>query len=165
MNLVDEIQNKLRSFQLDQCLFHAKIPVTAHVIKKNNRPIHRRGRKPFIGKSAKLRNQEINLRKQLDQIAAAQGIKFPIRDNIHAIFHFHFGPELSRSFALSDLSNLFEIVSDSLQSTKKGAFKIGGVIENDRQIKSFDGSRKFKNRTSFLEIFLLKFTENVDLSK
>ena len=165
MNLVDEIQNKLRSFQLDQCLFHAKIPVESHVIKKNNRPIHRRGQKPFIGKSAKLRNQEINLRRQLDLEAARQCIRSPIKDDIHAVFHFHFGPELSRSFALSDLSNLFEIVSDSLQSYKKGPFKIGGVIENDRQIKSFDASRKFKNQSSFLEIFLLKFTENVDLSK
>lgn len=165
MDLVDEIQNKLKSFQLDHCLFHAKIPVESHVIKKNNRPIHRRGRKPFIGKSAKLRNQEINLRRQLDLEAKRQGIKSPITDKIHAIYHFHHGPELSRSFALSDLSNLFEIVSDSLQSTKKGRFKINGVIENDRQISSFDGSRKLKNKTSYLEIFLLKFTENVDLSK
>lgn len=160
-SLIREIQEQLKSFDTSSLLFHAKIPVEKHIIKKNSRPIHRHGSRPFIGKSAELKRGENFLRQQLLLNAWEQKIQKPIECELQAIYHFHHGPEISRSYALSDLSNLIEIVSDSLQTTKRQA----GVILNDRQIKSLDGTRKFKNSTTYLEVFLLKFDENTDLIK
>lgn len=158
-DLTSEIQKKLSAIATENLLFHAKIPVARHMSKKNSRPIHKRGARSFIGKSDDLIKMEKYLRWAF--LGAFQDqVQTPINEPIHAIYHFHFGPDISRAYALSDLSNLFEIVSDSLQCTKKYA----GVIKNDRQIKAYDGSRKFKNKTSFLEVFLLKFNENTDLT-
>jgi Holliday junction resolvase RusA-like endonuclease len=144
---------------LSDILFHAKVEVDSHVSKKNNRPIHARGRKRFIGKSQKLVSAEKHLQFEILNALNKAKIYEPIEGEIHAMYHFHFGPDKRRSYALTDLSNLFEIVSDSLQTSK--GFR--GAIKNDRQIKSFDGSRKFLNSSTYLEIFLMTFTEKTDL--
>jgi Holliday junction resolvase RusA-like endonuclease len=160
-SLITEIQGRLKNFESDALVFHSKTPVSKHFVKKNSRPIYKRGPgRSFIGKSDDLIKQEKFLRYAFLGAAAKQRIQAPLEHDLHAIYHFHFGPDVSRQYKTTDLSNLFEIVSDSLQCTRTFA----GVIKNDNQIKSFDGSRKFKNETTFLEVFLLKFTENTDLT-
>ena len=161
-SLITEIQDKLRRFDDNALLFHCKIPVERHISKKNSRPIHKRGGKAVLGKSEDLRKQEQYLRWAFNGSAEKQEIKDSIECEIQAIYHFHFGPEISRQYHLSDLSNLFEIVSDCLQENPRRNLR--GVIKNDKQIKSYDGSRKFKNNNSFLEVFLIRFSEETDLT-
>lgn len=161
MEMVGEIQRKLLAIDFSKLIFHAIVegPKFKHVVKKNNRPIWRRGRIPTIGKSADLIFAEQYLIASFRKFAAAQQIKEPYTNPVHAIYHFYFGPELNRQYAMVDLSNLFEIISDTLQAGRNNTG--AGIIKNDKQIKSFDGTRMFKAKATKLEVFLLKFTEDL----
>jgi len=154
--LIRQIQAQFSELELEDLIFHSKYTVDKHVVKKNNRPIFTRGRKPFIGKSDKLISQEKMLMWSFRCAASQLEVQSGYEGPVHAIYHFHFGPAESRSYKLTDLSNLFEIVSDSLEAAE--------VIKNDKQIQSFDGSRKYRSKTTFLEVFLLKFNEDTDLT-
>ena len=150
MSLIDLAQSELIKTDLDKCLFHCIVDSKYYrpFSKKNGRPIYKsRGAKarPFIGKSNELVAQELILAYEFKRKKPAK----PLEGYIHCMYHFHFGPDISRSFHLCDLSNLFEIVSDSLQNA--------GVIANDRFIMSFDGSRKTLSPKSMLEVFILKY--------
>ncbi len=97
-------------------------------IKKNGRPIFVRGGRPFLGKSDRLHTAEEaavwELKSQMRSYA-----QFPIKGPIQIKFLF-----FRKDKRAVDLSNLYEFPQDCLQSV--------GVIENDAQIQSHDGSRK-----------------------
>lgn len=161
-DLIYEIQSKLKaldSMSSEAMLFHCLIthPSYRPTSKKNSRPIMRSkagAGRAFLGKSQSLKIQEGILSLCFHNAKIDQGLQ-TIDQPLHAIYHFHFGPELSSSWAKTDLSNLLEIVSDSLQSA--------GVIRNDRLIKSFDGTRSYQSDQTRLEVFLLPFTEDLRL--
>lgn len=133
------------------CMF--SIPIEKHVVKKNKRPIWR-GR---IGKSRELIAAENYLELVMKQQASQQDFKKPIDFPVWVIFHFYFTKDRFytkqskyklRSKTLPDLSNLYEIVQDTLQGA--------GVIENDNLIDSHDLSRRLVGDANKLEIFILK---------
>ncbi len=160
-SLIREIQNQFLSVETDSMIFHCKLPVEKHVVKKNGRPIHlnRATKRPFIGKSKDLSSAEKYMVDQFNIAARLQSFGFEgtTEEPVHVIYHFHYGPGNTRGYHLSDLSNLFELVSDSLEDAN--------IIANDKQIKSFDGSRKYLSSSTFLEVFVLKFNQDTDLTK
>lgn len=119
-------------------------------IKKNGRPIFkdRRTGRRFLGKSEQLQGMEANAEADLwEQKTAARGVVFPITEKLHATFLFY-----RDTHAPADLSNLYELVQDALQKT--------GIIKNDTQIESHDGSRKLYDPDNpRTEIILRPFEE------
>lgn len=153
-NLVDTIQEQLAILEaMDKVLFHVIVKGNGftHVIKKNRRPIWRRGSRVTIGKAKELIHGEHRLVSDFKKQKRLIGLTEPLKPPYHALYIFTFGPEHSKNYHLSDLSNLFEIVSDSLQES--------GVIENDRWIFSFDGTRKRLGPETSLEVFVLQHPE------
>ena len=78
--LVDALESSVhKQFDIERLIACFNIDVQSHVIKKNSRPIYRRGAKVFLGKSKELVNAEkamiLNLRSQ----ANIQGLKEPIK--------------------------------------------------------------------------------------
>lgn len=130
--------------------FYFRIKIDSHVVKKNNRPIHGRGQKKWIGKSARLRNAEQWLSHTLKSYANQIGFGTPLIGDIHAIFRFYFKDYFTkdnkRSRSMPDLSNLFELPADCLQSAE--------IIQNDTDIVSFNGSGRFPSKLNELEIEL-----------
>jgi len=124
-----------------------------HLTKKNSRPIFKKAKgKPFLGKSKELKETEHFLAFNFAIETRFFNIGYPLIYPVHCIYHFHFGPEHSRSYKLCDLTNLFEIVSDALQAS--------GIIKNDRQIYSVDGSRKIMSNKTYLDVSLLRDNSN-----
>jgi len=140
-------------------LFYAKFPVPNHGIKKNSKQIayNRATNKSFIRSSDKaLRAQEwlmVKLRaekfkQRIDTITQDINIKFT--------FYFpetiYYTKQDVRSKKVADLSNLYELVQDVLQKV--------GIIENDSQVESHDGSRRrpIKDNTTWLEIEITEAT-------
>ena len=141
----------------ERIMFHCVVrhPEFQHVSKKNGRPIFRSGRgqgRAFIGKSDKLRTMESLLRDQFASQGRMLGLEGALPGPYHAIYHFHFSKKHNRTRLLSDLSNLLEIVSDSLEKAD--------IIDNDRFIESFDGSRKIKSEETKLEVFIVEYQEH-----
>lgn len=142
-------------------LFHCYLPVTRHIVKKNRRPIriNRRTGNRFIGKSDELASAEINMtnlfRRSMLKHPGFKSIDKPV----WCVFLFYFpetdfvvknGPRKGQiSGRLPDLSNLLELPADALQKA--------GVIENDRQICSFDLSRRLPGRAYGLEVFIFEY--------
>lgn len=133
------------------------IELDKHMVKKNNRPIWR-GR---VGKSKELIGAENYLIASFMQQAKAQEIFKAINEPIWLIMHFYFTKEayytkqsgyLERSKKLPDLSNLYEIVQDTLQSAN--------VIANDNLIESHDLSRRLVGPKTKLEVFILRYVDN-----
>lgn len=121
--------------------FYWEGKVPGHIVKKNSRPIFMHGSRPFIGKSKELQMAESYLTTML-KIKKTETIV----DQVWVKYHFIYGPMHKRAFALTDLSNLFELPNDCLQAS--------GVLKNDRQIKSFDGSRMFIGPETILKIWV-----------
>lgn len=159
--LLERIEQDVFSrFKSSEILFHARIRVDSHVSKKNSRPIFKRGRKSFLGKSSKLVSAENALVYELRTQRNNLRINKPFRCDLHAMFLFKIKDyyvkdkvkkTLRRRLTLPDLSNLLELPADCLQTA--------GIIENDTQICSFDLSRRLPSETNELEIFLIKFDE------
>lgn len=127
--------------------FYAQIPVEYHAIKKNNRPIHGRGQRKWLGKSPRLKKAELDLILILRKL---WGHKSPLKGDIWAIFRFYttgyFTAKNVRNRQMFDLSNAIELPQDCLQTA--------GVIENDTDIVSLDGSGRFPGTKNILEIEL-----------
>jgi Holliday junction resolvase RusA-like endonuclease len=130
--------------------FYFSTNIESHVVKKNNRPIHGRGQKKWIGKSDRLRTAEQWLILELKSWANNIGMKEPLRGDIHAIFRFYFDSYWTannrRSRTLPDLSNLLELPQDCLQCAR--------IIDNDTDVCCLDGSGRFPGIRNRLEIEL-----------
>lgn len=133
-----------------------RCPVEKHVIKKNGRSVFRNKRtgQLFPGKSKELILAEKHLISQMKPKA------FPIDIPMHVMMHFHFAKGILirkdglPSLKAPDLSNLYELPQDCLQSA--------GVILNDCLIFSHDGSRKIESDSNWLEIFIFPFKGDDD---
>lgn len=135
-------------------LFYAMIPVDRHVSKKNSRPVYSRGGRPFIGKSDLLRTAEEHLVGALkDRLPDLKGEM--IKGSIHCTFVFgiekgqYYTKKGIRSMKLPDLSNLIQLPEDALQKA--------GIIENDTNILSLDGSRRIPSNSNYIEITIRPF--------
>jgi len=142
-------------------LFHCYIKVPRHVVKKNSRDIRvdRRTGRMWPGKS----NELLFAERRLVSAFRTKVLRDPhfktITTPVWVVYLFYFpkdefivkkGPRKGRiSGRLPDLSNLFEIVSDSLEDA--------GIIENDRLISSFDLSRRLPGETCALEVFVFSY--------
>lgn len=140
----------MSKFSQTKADYFISIEVESHVVKKNNRPIHGRGQKKWIGKSNRLRTMEDFLKLQFRSRANALGIRRPLSGDIHAIFRFYitnyYTAKKERSRSIPDLSNLIQLPEDCLQAA--------GVIENDSDIVCLDGSGRFPGDKNILEIEL-----------
>ncbi len=78
-----------------------------------------------------------------------------ITDPIHVCFKFIFNDFFTKKNeqrrTLPDLSNLVQLPEDVLQKA--------GIIQNDSQIMSLDGSRRLPGSSNYLEIYIWKFIE------
>lgn len=148
----------------DKLIFHCKVthPSLKHIAKKNRRPIFMRGGRPSLGKSEDLNVQEKIIESAFMMEMKRQGVR-PCAEpakrrkpsdapRYHVIYKFHFGKGNTFGFHKSDLTNLMEIVSDSLTKSK--------IIEDDRHIHSVDGSRKLLSEETMLEVWVFKHTED-----
>lgn len=139
-------------------LFHAKITVDKHVVKKNRRPIYvnKKTSRSFIGKSDELKRAEENLVLQLRQAGANAGVARPFDFKVWCVFQFYY-PK-SKYFTkdgrvnrrnVGDLSNLIELPQDALQEAE--------IITDDFNVVALDYSRRFPWDEPYhaLEIFIL----------
>lgn len=157
--LVDALESSVhKQFDIERLIACFNIDVQSHVIKKNSRPIYRRGAKVFLGKSKELVNAEKAMTLNLRSQANIQGLKEPIKGPLWVIMHFYFPRErfftkqkqISR--ILPDLTNLMQLPEDCLVEA--------GIIEDDSQIHSVDLSRRLPSHEYRLEIFLLKYQDS-----
>ncbi len=132
--------------------FHCRIKVESHLSKKNSRPIHtnRTTGKPFIGKGARLRAMEQWVILHLLKARQEKSGHLPIRGPVAACFRFYFSDYYRNDGypreTMPDLSNLLELPQDALQAA--------GIIVNDNQVFSLDGSRRLPGKENVLEVFL-----------
>lgn len=147
-------------FQLtpNKILFYAKIEVDRQISKKNARPIFKSGGKPFLGKSQQLRSAENSMVLQLRSQGNKLGITEPIRSDLWCMFLFYFKDyhlrkKAKRSMRVNDLSNLFELPADCLQTA--------GIILDDNQICSFDLSRRLPGDRNYVEMFLIDYAGSI----
>ncbi len=136
-------------------LFYAKFSVPGHVVKKNNRPIFKRGARAFLGKSPRLISAEDYMLMMIKRAGHEQGLTQPITSYISASFRFYFSDFHSKKKVmrktLPDLSNLVQLPEDVLTKA--------GIIEDDRLIMSLDGSRRLPGLIDVIEITLTRFVE------
>jgi Holliday junction resolvase RusA-like endonuclease len=130
--------------------FTIYLPVERHLSKKNGRPLWR-GR---IGKSKDLLNAEKYF--ELAFKSKKNELKLQtLTGDLWVVFRFYFKnyhtKEGRRSERVNDLSNLYELPQDCLQSA--------GVIENDSDIVSHDWSRRLPGKENAIEIEIYKFNE------
>ncbi len=122
-------------------LFQALILVQKFAIKKNSKQIYRNKAtgKTFIGSNHRAKSLEESLVIKLSSLRMQKRLE-PITEPINCQLVFYFPESVyytkkgDVSKVLPDLSNLFESVTDSLQKSK--------IIDNDRIIGGFDGSRR-----------------------
>lgn len=139
------------------CSFY--IDVSAHLTKKNNRPIYRNGKSGalFLGKNLKLQSAERDMLMQMVKIRDQKKLKtidYPIWSVFRFIFprEKYFTKKGHRNKKLPDLSNLYQLPEDLLQKAN--------IITDDNLISSHDFSRRVPGDKYLLEIHLLKFEEN-----
>ena len=104
------------------------------IIKKNRRPIYRDEKtgKPFTGKTDQLIAWESDAIIMLEE--QARVLPSPLHEPLVATFLIY---RQQKPGAPGDLSNYYEGPQDALERA--------GVIENDRLIRSHDGSRIFQD--------------------
>lgn len=131
-------------------LFEFKTEVAKHWSSKNNNRIRLAGKRIFCGKQEALLSDRQRLVLELKQ---AWAFKPPIMDPLHAEIKFYFKDFFTQKGAmnlkLGDLDNLLCLPLDAMQ--------LAGIIENDAQFMSFDGSRKLPGDANILQITLRKF--------
>lgn len=121
--------------------YHITIPGDP-VVKKNNRPIYRNSNtgRPFLGKSQKLREAEERAVMYCNAALIDQ-----IDCDVEVCFIFY-----TKTNRRIDLSNAVQLYEDALQAS--------GILENDSQIRSLDGTRQFKDAHGpRVEIFIFPF--------
>ena len=135
-----ELARENKVFEDWDLLCHMSIPVDRHVVKKNGRTIFQNGKRLFPGKSKELREAEKHLIQKMSYIKGRCGIRVPIDFDVWIMFWFIFPKEEYytkkgvRKKTLPDLSNLYELPQDCLETAK--------VLSNDSYIVSHDGSRR-----------------------
>lgn len=131
-------------------MFSCEFRVPSHISKKNNRPIW--GKRP--GKSKRLVAME-----QYMEIMFRRAYKKsePLKPPYHLKMTFVFGNNKKREYAICDLSNLIELPQDCLQKA--------GVIENDRFVMSFDGTRKVRGEGTLLRVEVLPYSDELEGKK
>jgi Holliday junction resolvase RusA-like endonuclease len=144
-------------------IFYCKIQISRHSSKKNEkRPMFNKGsNRFFIGKTSKAKYVENELIHRLQIEKLKTRIDLPITCDINAKLTFYFPESVyftkkgDRSKKLPDLSNLYELPQDCLQKV--------GIIQNDTQIVSHDGSRRkpLSGNNYVLEIELSHVEEEV----
>ena len=127
-----------------------KIEVNKHLSKKNNRDIffNRKTGRAFPGKSEDLKNTEnwmiMQMRSQTNQLKSI----LPIKGDLHISFRFFFDNYYTkkgeRNKKIPDLNNLIHLPSDCLQAA--------GIIEDDTDICSIDGSSREPSGSNYLII-------------
>jgi Holliday junction resolvase RusA-like endonuclease len=148
----------------NKILFKCHIKVPRHSSKKNEKRsfFNKRSGKMFIGKSDKALVCENWLKQKLSVEKLKQKIDLIKQDvSVKMIFHFpkslYFTKQGIRSKKLPDLSNLYELPQDCMQSV--------GIIENDTLIVSHDGSRRepIDGPEYFLTIEIVSYDPGVNL--
>ena len=137
-------------------LFSAYFKVLRHSAKKNEKEIHYRGQKKWIANNSKASLAEKWMEHYLVINKLKQRIE-TIECDLHAKFTFYFPKTVYytkkgvRSKNLPDLSNLYELPQDALQEV--------GIISDDTQICSHDGSRRepIDGSEYYIRIELFKF--------
>lgn len=126
------------------------IEVDRHLSKKNNRDIffNRKTGRAFPGKSKDLKNAEKwMIMQMLAQINLLEE-SLPMKGDLHISFRFFFENYYTkkgdRNKKLPDLNNLIHLPADCLQSA--------GIIENDTDICSIDGSSREPSGSNYLII-------------
>lgn len=133
-------------------LFSAKIPVPKHASKKNNKSafFSKRTGRAWVTRSKDAIDAENYLVSKLSGL-----IKAPITGDIHIKFTFYFKDfftdKMQRRKTILDLSNCYLLPEDALQKA--------GIIENDANICSHDGSRRRPHHENVLEIEIYRFVE------
>lgn len=123
--------------------FYIKLYIPRHLSKKNNRNI--RNNRPY--KSAELKKAEEYLTLAFkNEWRSNPAMKGDLWCKI--IFHCsnYYTKQGLRNRKLPDLSNLFHLPTDCLQKA--------GVIIDDTDICSFDGSRRIASEVNYVEIYL-----------
>ena len=138
-------------------LFKCSIPVDHHISKKNSMRIWQ-GR---VGKSPELQIAEDVLLNKLHLERLKQRLDHTITCDIAVKFTFVFKDYLTkkkskkdvprRSRKVCDLSNLFQMPEDCLTKA--------GIIGDDSQICSYDGSRRIPGLQNRLDIEITEFKE------
>jgi Holliday junction resolvase RusA-like endonuclease len=144
-------------------LFQCSIEVENHAVKKNHRPFFKNkstGRM-FLGKDQRLVNAENQLIRKLREAwfgrQAFHGGPSRISEPVAVEFLFYFPKDVYftkkgvKSKLLADLSNLYQLPEDCLQKA--------GILENDRDICSHDGSRRLVGDRFKLEITIRRFSD------
>lgn len=134
-------------------LFYARFPVESHVSKKNNRPIFNAGKNPFIGKSQKLRDAELHMTARLKMHMRSLNIQ-TIHQDVEVTFTFYFANyyvDGRRSKRIPDLSNLIQLPEDCLVQA--------GILGDDQQIASYDGTRRVPSDRNEIEIVIKRFVK------
>jgi Holliday junction resolvase RusA-like endonuclease len=141
-------------------LFSALILTQKFAIKKNSKMIlrNRATGRPFISSNPRAKSLEEMLVLRLRSLAMQKRLD-PITDYVNCKITFYFPRSVyftkkgEISKLLPDLSNLFESVTDSLQKAQ--------ILENDRLISGFDGSRRMisKDNNYYLQIEITKLEQ------
>lgn len=157
-HILDQIPSRIKaSFNLEDLIFYAHIPLHKHTVKKNNRPIYKNKTTgiSFTGKSPELKAAEEHMIISLRSMANVQGIVEPYDGPVWTIMHFYFDNYYTEKGAMNknipDLSNLYQLPEDALQTA--------GIIVNDNQIESHDLSRRLPSKDCALEVFVLKYNK------
>lgn len=139
-------------------LFEAEISVDGHGSKKNSKNlfVNRRTGRTFITSSNKAKVAEASMVAELGR-RRIEYTWLPIRDPVIAKFTFIYPKDEfytkkgQRSKNLPDISNLYELPQDALQSA--------GILENDRLIRGHDGSRILWGPARKIIVELSKFSD------
>jgi len=151
-----------REFATRQILFTCSLDVPFHGVKKNAKTIrfNRKTKKPFVTSNDRILNLQKYLVPELRSRANHIKLFEPITTDVWGLFIFRFANYYTkkgvRSLTLPDLSNLYQLPEDCLQTA--------GIILNDTQICCHDLSRRLPSSDdkNHLEIFLLNFNEKTD---
>lgn len=143
-----------KQFDTENLLASFYLNLDYHVVKKNNRPIHKHRRTGIrsIGKSQRLINAEEAMTLEFQQQAIVQNLRETLNQPMWAVFHFYFTKETfftkkgKISKNLPDLTNLIELPQDCLTNA--------GIIEDDSLIHSVDMSRRLVGPRCRLEVYI-----------
>lgn len=146
---------------MSEVLFKCRIKVPRHSSKKNEKkPARLRGR-AFVMKTEAAKLVEDYMVHHLHIQRIKSRISDPITCDLVAVFKFYFPESVyftkkgKRSQNLPDLSNLYQLPEDVLQTVK--------IIANDTQIESHAGSGRFPidGNEYWLEIELYEFKRTI----